>query len=247
MNVSSINYSFDIEAQYEKLSSNILFEDNHILVVNKQPSEIVQGDKTGDIPLSEKYKYFLKKKYNKPGNVFLGVSHRIDRPTSGVVIFAKTGKALSRLNKLMQEHKITKYYWAVVEKKPADNTGRIEHHMVRNPQKNKSYSFPEKRKNSKKAELEYRYLGHSERYHLMEIMLITGRHHQIRSQLSAIGNPIKGDIKYGFHTTNKDASIHLHARKVIFTHPVKNEDLQIIAPVPDDKLWKYFETHFGEE
>ncbi|MCF8232272.1 MAG: RNA pseudouridine synthase [Bacteroidales bacterium] len=227
------------------MASKVLFEDNHLLIVNKQPSEIVQGDKTGDTPLSEKYKYFLQQKYDKPGNIFLGVVHRIDRPTSGVVIFAKTSKALGRLNRMLQEHRITKYYWAVVARGMEPAQATLEHYMVRNPQKNKSYAFPDFRKNAKIARMQYQTLGHSDRYSLLQVRLLTGRHHQVRSQLSATGNPIKGDIKYGFHTTNSDASIHLHARKVIFDHPVKNTEVNITAPVPDDKLWKHFERHFG--
>ena len=230
---------------YNDLASKVLFEDNHLLVVNKQPSEIVQGDKTGDMPLNEQYKHFLQQKYHKPGNVFLGVVHRIDRPTSGIVVFAKTSKALARMNRMLQEHQITKYYWAVVAKAMEKPTGTLEHYMVRNPQKNKSYAFPGFRKNAKIARMEYETLGHSDRYYLLQIRLVTGRHHQVRSQLSAIGNPIKGDLKYGFYTTNKDASIHLHARKVIFPHPVKETKVAITAPVPGDKLWKYFERHFG--
>ena len=244
--MSNINKEFDIEVHYDDLASNVLLEDNHLLLVNKPPSEIVQGDKTGDIPLSEKYKHFLKKKHNKPGSVFLGVTHRIDRPTSGVVIFAKTGKALSRMNSMLQQHEVSKFYWAVVGHKPEKAQGRVAHHLVRNPQKNKSYAFNEPQKNSKKAEMIYRVLGSSDRYHLLEVEIITGRHHQIRSQLAAMGSPVKGDIKYGFHTTNKDASIHLHARKVEFQHPVKDEKITIVAPVPNEKLWKFFENRFSD-
>lgn len=237
--------AFDIEKEYDNLAARVLFEDNHLLIVNKLPSDIVQGDKTGDTPLSEKYKHYLKKKFGKPGNVFLGVVHRLDRPTSGTVIFARTSKALSRMNKLLQEKAIEKFYWAVVGDCPGQKEGKVVHYMVRNADKNKSYAYQEPRKDTKKAEMEYRCLGSSDRYFLLEIKLLTGRHHQIRSQLSVMGFPVKGDIKYGFHTTNKDASIHLHARHVSFIHPVRETEISVTAPVPDDKLWKFFENSYG--
>ncbi len=230
----------------KKTEQNILFEDNHLLIVNKAPSEIVQGDKTGDEPLVETLKRFLKEKYNKPGNVFLGVVHRLDRPTSGVVIFAKTSKALTRLNDMLQKHQIQKTYWAVVKNQPPHQEEHLTHYLVRKPEKNKSFAYNREAKNSKKAELIYKQIGSSDNYHLLEIKLLTGRHHQIRTQLSAIKCPIKGDIKYGFHTTNKDASIHLHARMIEFTHPVTKENIQRIAPSPKkDPVWAYFEKTFA--
>ncbi len=227
----------------ENIEQRILFEDNHLLIFNKAASEIVQGDKTGDEPLSDMLKRFLKQKYNKPGNVFLGVVHRLDRPTSGIVIFAKTSKALSRLNQMLQKHEIHKTYWAVTAKKPKNTEGHLTHYLTRDTRKNKSFANNKSTPNSKKAELIYTQLATSERYCLLEIKLLTGRHHQIRCQLSHIGCPIKGDLKYGFKTSNKDASIHLHARSIEFIHPVKKEKIKIEAPVSqNDKLWEFFET-----
>lgn len=222
------------------LKKRILFEDNHLIVVNKLPSEIVQGDKTGDEPLNEALKQYLKEKYHKPGNVFLGVVHRLDRPVSGVVVFAKTGKALSRMNELIKQRDMQKIYWAVVKNKPPQNIGRLTHYLVRNQQKNKSFVSKIHSKESKEAVLSYRLLASGERYHLLEIDLHTGRHHQIRAQLAAIGCPVKGDLKYGFSRSNPDASISLHARKVSFVHPVRKEKLEIIADPPHDTLWDYF-------
>lgn len=215
----------------------VLHEDNHLIIVNKRPGDIVQGDKTGDVPLSEVVKEYIKIKYNKPGNVYLGVVHRLDRPTSGIVVFAKTSKALPRLNKLFKEKDAKKTYWAIVKNAPPKQEDSLVHYMKRNPKQNKSYAHIKEVPDSKKAILEYRVLKHLNNYYLLEIDLHTGRHHQIRSQLASIGCPIKGDLKYGFDRSNKDASIHLHARKLIFTHPVKKEKLEIIAPPPKDPLW----------
>ena len=221
----------------DKNNLQVLFEDNHIIVVNKRPGDIVQGDKTGDKPLSEVVKSYLKEKYNKPGNVYLGVVHRLDRPTSGIVLFAKTSKALPRLNKLFQEKAAQKTYWAIVKNAPPKKSDTLVHFLKRNPKQNKSYAHIKEIPESKKAILEYRLLKKLDNYFLLEVDLHTGRHHQIRSQLSAIGSPIKGDLKYGFDRSNKDASIHLHAKELKFIHPVKKEEIQIIAPPPDEVLW----------
>ena len=221
----------------DKNNLQVLFEDNHIIVVNKRPGDIVQGDKTGDKPLSEVVKSYLKEKYNKPGNVYLGVVHRLDRPTSGIVLFAKTSKALPRLNKLFQEKEAQKTYWAIVKNAPPKKSDTLIHFLKRNPKQNKSYAHIKEVPESKKAILEYRLLKKLDNYFLLEVDLHTGRHHQIRSQLSAIGSPIKGDLKYGFDRSNKDASIHLHARELKFIHPVKKEEIHIIAPPPDEVLW----------
>lgn len=214
------------------LEKRILFEDNHLIVVNKLPSEIVQGDKTGDEPLSEALKKYLKEKYHKPGNVFIGVVHRIDRPVSGVVVFAKTGKALSRMNELVKQRAMQKTYWAVVKNRPPQNKGMLVHYLVRDQKKNKSFVSRKPGKESKEASLSYELLASGEHYHLLEIDLHTGRHHQIRAQLAAIGCPIKGDLKYGFPRSNPDASISLHARMVSFIHPVKKEKIEIMADPP---------------
>lgn len=222
------------------VSQRILYEDNHLIVVNKLPSEIVQGDKTGDKPLSEEVKYYLKKKYNKPGNVFTGVIHRLDRPVSGIVVFAKTGKALSRMNELIKNRKIKKTYWAIVKNKPKEKEAVLTHFLLRNEKRNKSFVSNKKQENSKEAILSYRLITSSKDYHLLEVDLQTGRHHQIRAQLAAIGCPIKGDLKYGFSRSNKDASISLHAHSVSFVHPVKKEALTIVADPPEDVLWNYF-------
>jgi len=221
----------------DKNNLQVLFEDNHIIVVNKRPGDIVQGDKTGDKPLSEVVKSYLKEKYNKPGNVYLGVVHRLDRPTSGIVLFAKTSKALPRLNKLFQEKAAQKTYWAIVKNAPPKKSDTLVHFLKRNPKQNKSYAHIKEVPESKKAILEYRLLKKLDNYFLLEVDLHTGRHHQIRSQLSAIGSPIKGDLKYGFDRSNKDASIHLHARELKFIHPVKKEEIHIVAPPPDEVLW----------
>lgn len=222
----------------------VLYEDNHIIAVNKNSSEIVQGDKTGDKPLSELLKTYLKEKYNKPGEVFLGVTHRLDRPVSGVVLFAKTSKALSRLNDMFRNQEVKKTYWAIVQNKPQKNEGRLEHYLVRNEKQNKSFAYETEKPNSKKAALTYKLIVSSERYHLLEIHLETGRHHQIRCQLAAMGCPIKGDLKYGFARSNPNGGISLHAREVEFTHPVSKENIRITAPVPDDdSLWQWMETN----
>lgn len=215
----------------------VLYQDNHLIAVNKRPGDIVQGDKTGDMPLSEVVKLYLKEKYDKPGNVYLGVAHRLDRPTSGIVVFAKTSKALPRLNKLFAEKKTTKTYWAVVKNAPKKEGDTLVHWLKRNPKQNKSYANHKEVTDSKKAILEYRTIKKLDNYFLLEIDLKTGRHHQIRAQLSAIGCPIKGDLKYGFDRSNKDASIHLHARSLSFIHPVKKEMLQLTAPPPRDPIW----------
>ena len=215
----------------------VLYEDNHLIIVNKRPGDIVQGDKTGDLPLSEVVKEYLKVKYKKPGNVYLGVVHRLDRPTSGIVVFARTSKALPRLNKLFKEKEAKKTYWAVVKKAPPKEEDHLIHYLKRNPKQNKSYAHINEVPDSKKAILDYRILKKMDNYTLLEIDLHTGRHHQIRSQLSTIGSPIKGDLKYGFGRSNKDASIHLHSRKLSFVHPVKKKPLVITAPPPKDPLW----------
>ena len=217
----------------------ILFEDNHLLVINKRAGDIVQGDKTGDLPLNEIIKEFIKNRDQKPGNVYLGVVHRLDRPTTGVILFAKTSKALSRLNKAFANKHPQKTYWALVKNKPKLDTAELIHYLKRNPKQNKSYANTNEVPNSKKAILNYKLIKSLNSYYLLEINLQTGRHHQIRSQMSKIGCPIKGDLKYGFDRSNPDASIHLHARKLEFTHPVTKEKLSIIAPTPEqDSLWE---------
>ncbi|GIZ14739.1 RluA family pseudouridine synthase [Capnocytophaga catalasegens] len=218
----------------------ILYEDNHILIINKRAGDIVQGDKTGDVPLSEIAKQYLKEKYNKKGNVYLGVVHRLDRPTTGIVVFAKTSKVLPRLNSLFADKdKVLKKYWAVLEKNQTlKTTETLTHWLVRNPKQNKSKAFDKEVSDSKKSILQYRILQTLDRYYLVEVQLFTGRHHQIRSQLSTLQCPIKGDVKYGAKRINSDASIHLHAREIRFLHPIKKEEIHIIAPVPD--LWKPF-------
>ncbi|NDV67221.1 RluA family pseudouridine synthase [Bacteroides sp. 224] len=219
----------------------VVYEDNHIIVVNKAASEIVQGDKTGDTPLSEMVKQYLKEKYQKPGNVFIGVTHRLDRPVSGLVVFAKTSKALPRLNELFKNGEVKKTYWAIVKNAPKETEGELVHYLVRNEKQNKSYAYDKEVPNSKKAILDYRLIGRSQNYCLLEVDLKTGRHHQIRCQLAKMGCPIKGDLKYGFPRSNPDGSISLHARRIKFIHPVSKELLDLEAPVPEDKLWKSFE------
>ena len=215
----------------------VLYEDNHLIAINKRPGDLVQGDKTGDLPLSDWVKQYIKKKYNKPGEVFLGTVHRLDRPTSGIVIFAKTSKALERMNKMFREKDIDKTYWALVKNKPSKTKDRLENFLVKDPKTNKSKVTSEKTSNSKKAVLNYCIRQTLNNYYLLEINLETGRHHQIRTQLAAIGCPIKGDLKYGFPRSNKDAGISLHARQIDFIHPVKKEPLKIVAPCPKDTLW----------
>ncbi len=219
-------------------SSQILYEDNHLIVINKKSSEIVQGDKTGDMPLSEKVKNFIKQRDNKPGNVFCGVVHRLDRPVSGIVIFAKTSKALARMNELFRDKTIQKTYWAVVKNKPPQIKQRLTHYLIKNEKTNTSKAFPTEKSGSLKAELEYTLIASISNYHLLEVNLFTGRHHQIRCQLSAIGCPIKGDIKYGFDRTNQNASIHLHSYKAEFIHPIKLEKVSIVCkPKTTDTVW----------
>ena len=223
----------------------VLYEDNHIIAVSKTCHEIVQGDKTGDTPLSDIVKAYIKEKYQKPGEVFLGVTHRLDRPTTGVVLFARTSKALTRLNKMFQSHEqIRKTYWAIVEKNDrllGDEAIRLEHYLWRNEKQNKSFVVKPGTKDAKRAVLSYRAIAQSDRYTLLEINLETGRHHQIRCQLSAIGLPIKGDLKYGAKRSNPDGGISLHARKIEFVHPVSKQEISIMAPVPDDTLWHTLE------
>ena len=229
----------------------VIYEDNHIIIVNKQSGEIVQGDKTGDRPLSDIVKDYIKEKYQKPGAVFLGVAHRLDRPVSGLVVFARTSKALTRLNKMFAEGEVHKTYWAIVGKESGDRrqeTGvrrqesgewqTLEHWLVRNEKQNKSYAYDHERPNAKKAILKYRAIAHSDNYSLLEVNLMTGRHHQIRCQLAAMGCPIKGDLKYGAPRSNPDGSISLMARRVEFIHPVSKAPIVIEAPVPNDPLWQ---------
>ncbi|MCG8411483.1 MAG: RluA family pseudouridine synthase [Bacteroidales bacterium] len=218
----------------------ILFEDNHIIAINKTNSDIVQGDKTGDTPLSEKVKKYIKGKYNKPGAVFLGVTHRLDRPVSGAIMFARTSKSLSRLNEMFKKKEIIKTYWAIVKDKPKKITDTLEHYIYRDQKKNKSFASEKETKDSKHASLTYKLIASSENYHLLEINLHTGRHHQIRCQLAKIGCPIKGDLKYGFPRSNPDGGISLHAREIKFIHPVKKTETTITANPPEDNLWKYF-------
>ncbi len=216
----------------------VLFEDNHILAVNKPSGALAQGDKTGDQPLVEVAKAYLKEKYNKPGDVFLGIPHRLDRPTSGVLLFARTSKSLSRLNAMFKAKEIKKTYWAVVKKRPAKEQDTLVHYLFKNQQKNKTTAKTKPFGKALESELSYEVIGASNHYTLLEINPRTGRHHQIRAQLSAIGSPIKGDTKYGFDRPNPDRSIHLHARRVQFIHPVRKEELLIEAPVPNDPLWQ---------
>lgn len=218
----------------------VVYEDNHIIVVNKSCSEIVQGDKTGDKPLSEKVKEYLKDKYAKPGNVFCGVVHRLDRPVSGLVVFAKTSKALARLNNMFKDKEVKKTYWAIVADKPRNDEAVLEDYLVKNERQNKSYAHPNPVQGSKKAILDYRVIGKSDRYYLLEVHLHTGRHHQIRCQLANIGCPIRGDLKYGARRSNPDGGISLHARHIEFVHPVSHITVSVTAPVPDEGVWKAF-------
>ncbi len=222
------------------LLENILFEDNHIIIINKIPSQIVQGDKTGDRPLSDLVKDYIKVKYKKAGDVFLGVVHRLDRPVSGAVIFARTSKSLTRLNALIKERQINKTYWAVVKNKPPKESDTLVNFLRRDEAKNKSFITGEKSRNAQMASLSYTLMAASDNYYLLEIDLQTGRHHQIRAQLAGIGCPIKGDLKYGYPRSNNDASIHLHARKLSFIHPVTLQPLTIIADPPDEPVWNFF-------
>ena len=219
----------------------VVYEDNHIIIVYKESGEIVQGDKTGDTPLSETVKEYIKEKYQKPGAVFLGVVHRLDRPVSGLVVFARTSKALTRLNKMFAEGEVHKTYWAIVDsgkcKVKSEEFATAEHWLVRNEKQNKSYAYDHEVPRSKKAVLRYRMIGHSDRYSLVEVQLLTGRHHQIRCQLAAIGCPIKGDLKYGAPRSNHDGSISLLSHRVEFVHPVSKEPIVVESPLPADPLW----------
>ena len=219
----------------------VLYEDNHIIIVNKAAGEIVQGDKTGDKPLSDIVKEYLKVKYNKPGNVFCGVTHRLDRPTSGLVVFAKTSKALSRLNDMFREGSVEKIYWAIVGNRPPEEEDTLTHYLIKNEKQNKSTAYDRETPRAKKAVMHYRLVGASLKYYLVEVDLETGRHHQIRVQLAKIECPIKGDLKYGARRSNPDGSISLHARSVSFVHPVSKEPIHVVAPVPNDPLWKAFD------
>ena len=215
----------------------VVYEDNHIIIVSKSSGEIVQGDKTGDEPLSETVKQYIKETHHKPGNVFLGVVHRLDRPVSGLVVFAKTSKALSRLCNMFRDGEIHKTYWAITKNQPKQTEGTVSSWLVRNEKQNKSYSYDHEVPNSKKAILKYRLVGRTDNYSLLEVNLLTGRHHQIRCQLASIGCPIKGDLKYGAQRSNPDGSISLLAHRIQFIHPVSKEKIDVLAPVPDDNLW----------
>lgn len=212
----------------------VLYEDNHVIIVNKESGEIVQGDKTGDVPLSDIVRQWIKEKHAKPGNVFLGVVHRLDRPVSGVVVFAKTSKALARLNAMFANHEeVRKTYWALTAQRPPEDEGTLTHWLVRNEKQNKSYAYDKEVRGAKKATLRYRVAGRTERYWLVEVELLTGRHHQIRCQLAKMGCPIKGDLKYGARRSNPDGSISLVAREIEFTHPVSKERIRVTAPLPE--------------
>jgi 23S rRNA pseudouridine1911/1915/1917 synthase len=215
----------------------VLFEDNHLIAVNKRSGDIVQGDKTGDVPLPEIIKEWLKAKYDKPGNVFCGVIHRLDRPVSGVVLFAKTSKGLSRMTEQFREKETNKTYWAIVKNKPAVPEGKLVHYLLKDEKTNKSKAFDKEIKGSKRAELLYKLIASGENYHLIEVTLLTGRHHQIRAQLAKMGCSIKGDLKYGSERSNRDGSISLHSRQLSFIHPVSKETITLTAAVPNDKLW----------
>ncbi len=224
------------------ISDSVLYEDNHLIVINKPAGALVQGDKTGDLPISDDVKAYIKNKYNKPGDVFLGTVHRLDRPTSGLVLFARTSKALTRMNALFKSGDIQKTYWAITEKSTTTATGKLIDFLQKTERNNKSHVVSENTAGAKKAELDYALKGKGDRYSFIEINPMTGRHHQIRVQLSHMGCIIKGDLKYGAKRSNKDGSICLHARKLSFVHPVKKETVEIVAPVPNDNLWKAFET-----
>jgi len=235
-----------IQGQNRQEIIDVLYEDNHVIVVNKKPSDIVQGDKTGDETLPDKIKEYLKIKYDKPGNVFCGVVHRLDRPTSGAVVFAKTSKALSRLNEQFRSKDTQKVYWAVVENPPKKPSLRLEDYLWKNEKQNKSYIHSSDEKGAEKAVLTYQTILKSDNYTLLEVELETGRHHQIRVQLSHIGSIIKGDVKYGARRSNPDASIHLHARKLSFIHPTTKELINVVAPVPNDALWSWFQSEMSQ-
>ncbi len=222
------------------MNITVLYEDNHLIAVKKQSGDIIQSDQSGDITLADKVKEYIKRKYNKPGDVFLGIIHRIDRPVSGVVVFARTSKALTRMNELFREKKIQKVYWAVVEEKPPLENGEIVNWLKKNQEKNRSRAYDSEVKESKKAELKYQLMGRSRNYYYLKINPLTGRHHQIRVQLSNIDCRIKGDVKYGAKRTNKDGSIHLLARSISFVHPVKKQEIEIVCNPPIDPLWNEF-------
>jgi 23S rRNA pseudouridine1911/1915/1917 synthase len=224
-----------------KSNLQILHEDNHIIVINKRVGDIVQGDKTGDKPLSDIVKEYIKEKYNKPGDVYLGVVHRLDRPTTGIVVFARTSKALERLNKMFSERETQKTYWAVIKNRPEKKEDNLVHFLVRNEKNNTSKAHLKEVPSSKKASLDYKIIKELNNYFALEINLHTGRHHQIRAQLAAIGCPIKGDLKYGFDRSNPDGGIHLHARKLTFIHPVTKEEISLVAPTPSDAIWNSIE------
>ncbi|MBL7111684.1 MAG: RluA family pseudouridine synthase [Bacteroidales bacterium] len=220
------------------MQDQIIYEDNHLIAVNKNPSQIVQGDKTGDLSLDQEIKDYMKQAYNKPGDVFLGVIHRLDRPVSGVIVYARTSKALSRMNEMFREGQVEKVYWAIVKNHPDITEGELSHYLKKNEKQNKSYAYDKPTSGAKHARLAYRMISRSDNYTLLEVNLETGRHHQIRCQLSKMGWQVKGDLKYGFPRSNPDASISLHARKLVFTHPVKKERMEIVADPPADNLWK---------
>lgn len=226
---------------------DVLYEDNHIIVVNKESGEIVQGDKTGDTPLSDIVKEYIKQKYQKPGNVFLGVVHRLDRPVSGLVVFARTSKALARMNEMFRTGDVHKTYWAIVQNSPEDTSATLTHWLVRNERQNKSYAYSHEVAQAKKAILSYRQIAQGQRYTLLEVTLLTGRHHQIRCQLAAMGCPIKGDLKYGARRSNSDGSISLLSRRVEFVHPVSKQTIRIEAPIPHDSLWQQLATTASDE
>lgn len=229
-----------------KNEPEILYEDNHIIIVNKRNSDIVQGDKTGDEPLDSIVKNYIKEKYNKPGDVFLGVVHRLDRPVSGCIVYARTSKALARMNELFRSKDVKKTYWAIVTERPPEEEGTLIHYIKRNEKQNKSFVFNEQVKESKLAELEYRIIARSESFYLLEVDLHTGRHHQIRAQLASMGCPIKGDLKYGSKRSNEGGGISLHSFRISFVHPVKKEQVTVTAPLPNDKTWKVFIPHSRE-
>ena len=220
--------------------AEILYEDNHLIAVYKKSSDLAQGDKTGDASLDSEIKKYIAEKYKKPGDVFLGVVHRLDRPVSGVILFARTSKALARLNEMFRTREVKKIYLAVVQESPPEVEGTLTHFLKKNETQNKSYVFDNEVKGSKEATLSYRIAGRSERYYLLEIELHSGRHHQIRAQLAKIGCPVKGDLKYGYPRSNEDGSISLFARRLEFIHPVKNEKISITAPLPQGDIWKLF-------
>jgi 23S rRNA pseudouridine1911/1915/1917 synthase len=223
-----------------KIPFQIIYEDNHLLVVNKPAGMLVQGDSTGDKPLVEYAKEYIKDKYNKPGKVFMGVIHRLDRPVSGVVVLARTSKALERMNKIFRERKVQKVYWAIVRKKPHPKKSKLVHYLVKDTSNNTVRAYESQEEGAQKAELSYKFLGSLNNHHLLEVYPITGRPHQIRVQLASMGTPIKGDLKYGFHKPNTDGSINLHARKIYFEHPVKKESMTFKAPLPENDFWEQF-------